>query len=121
MESNGYQSGFGNSFATEAIANTLPVGCYNVTDLLPSGLAPIAALPGWSDDPEVPRDATAPYSADGQRVSWCVDPQISRNAKLAYRARVVTPGTYRWEPAVIQSTTAPSLGAATPASTYVIR
>ena len=26
MESNGYQSGFGNEFATEVVAGTLPVG-----------------------------------------------------------------------------------------------
>lgn len=104
-----------------SFAGSLPTGCYNVTDLLPSGLAPLLAVPGWSDDPDVPRDALAPYATDGQRVSWCVSPDVKRSASLAYRARVVTPGTYRWEPAVIQSTTAPSLGASTPATTYVIR
>lgn len=104
-----------------SFAGSLPTGCYNVTDLLPSGLAPLLAVPGWSDDAEVPRSAEAPYAADGQRVSWCVSPDSKRSFLLAYRARVVTPGTYRWEPAVIQSTTAPSLGASTPATTYVIR
>ena len=105
---------------TVTFAGSLPTGCYNVTDLLPSGLAPLIAVPGWSDDAEVPRDAMAPYAADGQRISWCVSP-LDPHRVLAYRARVVTPGTYRWEPAVIQSTTAPSLGASTPATSYTIR
>jgi hypothetical protein len=40
--------------------------------------------------------------------------------RLGYSARVVTPGTYTWEPAVIQSVTAPSIGSSTPVISYTI-
>jgi alpha-2-macroglobulin len=106
---------------TVSFSSSVPTGCYDVTDLLPSGLAPVVSSPGWPDDPEVIRNAYAPYAVDGQRVSWCVDPSDRRTWQLAYSARVVSPGTYRWEPAVIQSTIAVSLGAATPATTFTIR
>src|SRR5205814_4754882 len=106
---------------TVSFASNLPAGCYAVTDLLPSGLAPVVNVPGWAEDPDVPRDPEAPYAADGQRVFWCVDPTLHRTVNLAYAARVVTPGSYRWEPAVIQSVTSPGLGAATAASIYTIR
>lgn len=100
-----------------------PKGCYQVTDLLPSGLAPLAALDdGQSQDagPERTR-VLMPYEAIGQRVSWCVDPTDGTSQTLGYAARVVSPGTYRWEPAVAQFGTAPTLGAATAEETYTIR
>ena len=40
---------------------------------------------------------------------------------LTYSARVVSPETFTWEPAVVQSTIAARLGASTPVSTYTIR
>lgn len=96
-----------------------PGGCYEVTDLVPSGLAPIVAT--WDyyrSDSE--QEFIQPYSVEGQRVSWCVDPK-ARPRPLGYVARVVTPGTYRWEPAVIQSVQEPSIGAATPLGSYVVQ
>ncbi|HEX7949524.1 MAG TPA: Ig-like domain-containing protein [Candidatus Limnocylindrales bacterium] len=111
---------------TVTFSPTVPQDCYVVTDLLPSGLAPLVNVPGW-DDRQGESVGIRPYAADGQRVSWCIDRDTTgpvsptRTVELAYSARVVTPGTYRWEPAVIQSAAAPSLGAATPATTYVIR
>jgi hypothetical protein len=34
---------------------------------------------------------------------------------------VVSPGTYAWQPAVIQAVDAPEMGASTEATTYTIR
>jgi hypothetical protein len=92
-------------------------GCYQVTDLLPSGLAPVVEpLYGWGDhDPNV----IAPYEVEGQRVSWCV-PDDKPSLRLGYTARVVSAGTYRWEPAVVQSPNATAIGSATGVATYTI-
>jgi alpha-2-macroglobulin len=96
---------------SEPLAGT----CYQVTDLLPSGLAPVAQR-GWTpDDPEV----IAPYEVEGQRVSWCIGPDRT-DVTLGYTARVVSPGTYRWEPAVVQAAAAPTVGSATAEFTYTI-
>lgn len=104
------------TFAPQAL-----VGCYEVTDTTPSGLAPIAWAPGW-DGPSS-GDATVwyPWEVDGQRISWCIDPLQGRRPVLTYSARVVSPGSYRWEPAVVQMAVAPNVGAATPTSNYLIR
>ena len=50
------------------------------------------------------RGSSDPWRIDGQRVDFCVtvDPKHPTHT-LRYIARVVTPGTYAWEPAVIQS------------------
>jgi len=108
-----------NVVITVSFGPQAPDGCYRLTDLLPSGLAPVVAGAGWDDDPE---DAGVwrPYEVDSQRVSWCVSPRDNQHA-YGYWARVVTPGEYLWEPAVVQSEVAPSVGAATEATTYTIR
>ncbi|HET7685602.1 MAG TPA: Ig-like domain-containing protein [Candidatus Limnocylindria bacterium] len=96
-----------------------PRGCFQVTDLLPSGLAPVVATAygfALEDEPTV----IAPYEVEGQRVSWCVDPS-RQTAQLGYWARVVSSGTYRWEPAVVQSVAAPAVGSATAPVPYRIR
>ena len=99
-----------------------PVGCYRLTDLLPSGLAPVVAGAGWPDEFQEGGGPTVigPYEVEGQRVSWCVSPADPGHT-YGYSARVVTPGTYRWEPAVIQSETAPTVGSSTPATSFTIR
>ena len=74
--------------------------CWRVTDVVPSGLAPIS---WWG----------------GQSVWGCIssdDPD-----PITYTARVVSPGTYTWEPAIIQSPTAPEVGDATPPFEFRIR
>ena len=43
------------------------------------------------------------------------------SARLSYIARVVDPGTYAWEPAVLQSTITPDRGVVTPSTTVTIR
>ncbi|HXI45569.1 MAG TPA: hypothetical protein VNH13_04665, partial [Candidatus Acidoferrales bacterium] len=103
------------------IATSLPYGCYTVTELLPSGLAPLIGTPGWPDD-ETLRNLDQPWEVDGQRVSWCLGVDAEHHTfNLGYAARVVSPGTYTWEPAVVQSSTAVSLGSATVASPFTIR
>lgn len=89
-------------------------GCYQVTDLLPSGLSPVVATDSWGDP-----DVITPYEVEGQRVSWCVGTDRA-TARLGYAARVVSAGTYRWEPAIVQHAAAPSIGASTPVATYTI-
>jgi hypothetical protein len=97
-----------------------PAGCYEVTDLVPSGLAPVIAPMGqWWDGGGGPH-VIGPYAVEGQHVSWCVDPEMQAPIRLGYSARVVTPGTYTWEPAVIQSVAAPSVGSSTPTTRYTI-
>lgn len=105
---------------TVSFADNAPEGCYQVTDLVPSGLAPVVEPMGqWWDGGGDSR-VIGPYAVEGQQVSWCVDPEMDAPIRLGYSARVVTPGTYRWEPAVIQSVAAPSIGSSTPALTYTI-
>ena len=95
--------------------------CWQVTDLVPSGLAPIAPWQAWSSPGEQPGRAPSgpvlfPWRIIGQRVDFCVpyDPREPVQ-ELRYRARVVTPGRFRWEPAVLQSSVAPGDGIALPA------
>lgn len=92
--------------------------CWQITDLAPSGLAPIARPSQWDD--ESGRDVGRPWQFDGQRVSWCASPNRLYRT-FEYAARVVSPGTYRWEPTIVQSVLAPEVGAATSGSTYTIR
>jgi len=74
-------------------------GCYQVSDLLPSGLRPVTRL-----FEQGIRDTTVsyPYLIEGQRVSFCVS-RGELNRPIVYYARVVGTGTYTVEPAIIQS------------------
>lgn len=101
--------------------------CWRVTDLVPSGLAPISGTAFRADDEDEETTSPGatvvePWSVVGQRVDFCVvrDPKQPIQ-RLRYIARVVTPGTYGWEPAVIQSTVVPEHGAVLPARTLIIR
>jgi len=79
-------------------------GCHEVSDLVPSGLAPVERLQVWPDSGSQARSDISPYRIEGQRVSFCVGPsRTSRTETMRYFARIVTAGTYTWEPAVIQS------------------
>jgi hypothetical protein len=73
-------------------------GCYQLTDLLPSGLRPVTRAYAWGLSPGV----NYPYRIDGQRVSFCVSDAPS-NQGATYWARVVSTGEYTAEPALIQS------------------
>jgi len=101
-------------------SHALP-GCYRLTDVVPSGLAPVVRLAVWPDDEEEPQPAgNWPYAVGGQEVSWCASPD-DRSHDYTYSARVVSPGTYRWEPAILQFELDPRVGASTPSTTYAIR
>jgi len=90
--------------------------CWQLTDVVPSGLAPIDGR-NYDDEGE----ATGPTWVDGQRVEFCVQRDPKRPVQeIRYVARVVDPGRYAWEPAVLQSSIVPTQGVATPAETVVI-
>jgi hypothetical protein len=79
-------------------------GCHEVSDLAPSGLAPMEYYQTWGSYDESAPSYVSPYAIEGQRVSFCVGPSTkSRSVKMRYFARIVTAGTYTWESAVIQS------------------
>ncbi len=90
-------------------------GCWQMTDLAPSGLAPIATGGRWEEAEEegaTPgRTHVVPWRVVGQRVDFCVspDPKVPTQT-LRYLARVVTSGTYRWESAILQSSVIPEQG-----------
>jgi hypothetical protein len=87
--------------------------CWRVTDLAPSGLAPISVNRRWEyhEDEERPGTWISPDFVDGQRVEFCVSRDPKQPVEtLRYVARVVTPGTYLWEGAVLQSTVVPDQG-----------
>jgi hypothetical protein len=101
-------------------------GCREVTELVPSGLAPVGETGRWYDpesgeDPPSPSDIL-PYDQSGPRVSFCVDPRPDRRTfTLRYVARVVTPGTYAWEPAIAQDGSGDGPAAVTPTGTLTIK
>jgi hypothetical protein len=84
-------------------------GCYQLTDLLPSGLR---ASTSTSDPVQMgPEEGRRyPYAVVGQRVSFCVYADDGIN-KAVYYARVLNRGAFAAEPALLQSMLAPaSLG-----------
>jgi alpha-2-macroglobulin len=98
-----------------------PDGCWQITDLAPSGLAPIEREYAW---PGGGSWSNSPWSIEGQRVSWCAYPERpdrpDPDRTFSYLARVVTPGAYTWEQALIQSDAAPEVGFATGQFTFTI-
>ena len=104
---------------TATFAAQAPTGCYDVVELVPSGLAPLSIGLGEVDEAGV----TGPTSVVGQEVRFCAvnDVKTGHSARLQYRARVVNEGTFGWEPAVMQLPGAPELLALTPARTLVIQ
>jgi hypothetical protein len=73
-------------------------GCYQISDLLPSGLRAVTRTSAWDLLPEV----SYPYRIEGQRVSFCVW-KDALYRPIVYYARVVSAGEYTAEPAIIQS------------------
>jgi hypothetical protein len=101
-------------------------GCYQVIDNAPSGLVPVGQLSAWIDPEtgEAPAftGTISPYDQTGQRVSFCAE----RDPKhpllhLRYYARVASPGTFLWEPAVVQSRTNADQASTTRALEVTIR
>jgi hypothetical protein len=103
---------------TATFGASAPAGCYDVAELVPSGLAPLSIGLGEMDETGV----SWPVSVVGQDVRFCADndPKTGHTARLRYRARVVNEGTFVWEPAVMQFPGAPELLASTPPHSVVI-
>ena len=103
---------------TATFAGSAPDGCYDVVELVPSGLAPLAIIPEQPDE----RGITWPSSVVGQEVRFCAinDVETGHTARLRYVARVVNEGTFTWEPAIMQLAGAPEMLAITPAGTATI-
>jgi hypothetical protein len=100
--------------------------CYWVTDIAPSGLVPTDRWLSLGMG-EYDSEAEGPWWVDGNRVSFGACPDsldggaISRTIEMAYWARVVMPGTFRWEPALIHASGVPDRGAVIAETTVVIR
>ena len=77
-----------------------------ITDILPSGLAPIvdsySATAGWEED------LSFPYQVDGQEVNFIWDQKFNIK-RFSYMARIVAPGEYYADPAKIESFKDPSI------------
>jgi hypothetical protein len=104
-------------------------GAVEVTDVVPSGLAVLDGPAG--EDRECGRYAVSPARIDGQRVTFVVTfdahppdptaPVVPGTFCLRYLARVVTAGTYAWQPAVARQTTSPGMVATTPPGVVELR
>lgn len=96
-------------------------GCYQVTDLLPSGLVPVTQpYQRGITFVEEGTEPDYPYSVDGQRVSFCVD--RGREGKpLKYYARVMGKGVFAAEPALIQAQRAPESANVSGAATVEVK
>ncbi len=73
-------------------------GCYQISDLLPSGLKAVTRTGAW----DLVTGVSYPYRIEGQRVSFCVWKDATYQP-IVYYARVVSTGEYTAEPAIIQS------------------
>ena len=95
---------------------------WRLVDTAPSGLAPIPFYGGFAaDDAAAPVEVVSPTFMDGQRVEFLVGWDPTRlGYTLRYVARVVTPGTYTWEPSVLQSTVDPAWGLTVAPATITI-
>jgi hypothetical protein len=100
-------------------------GCHRVTELVPSGLIPVGVMRGGAVDQETGEpiaDVQYPDEQAGQRVVFCAEPSsTSRTVRLRYVARVITVGTYAWEPTIVESRSGPDRAAIVPAREITIR
>ena len=99
-------------------------GCHRVTELVPSGLVPVGVLRGFLDEEtgEPVTGITYPEEQTGQRVVFCADAGPEQaNVHLRYVARVITVGTYAWEPTIVESRSAADAAAIVPSGEVTIR
>lgn len=85
---------------------------FQLTDLLPSGLVPVVRYASWGQEYDC--RYWHPYRTEGQRVKYRISSTWRQsgycpNDYLKYYARVKTTGTYRAEPALLQSFRNPEL------------
>ncbi len=103
-----------------SIPPTLRASGWRIVDVAPSGLAPVLYCGAWAD-PQQPAGVISPDSIDGQRVELMVGWDPRRSEYWArYVAHVVSPGSYTWEPSVLQSLVDPASGLTVPATTVTI-
>ena len=81
-------------------------GCYQVSDLLPSGLKAVTRPYAWGIRWPGGPPVYYPYAIEGQRVSFCVY-RSEEQRPIVYYARVTGRGEFEAEPAIIQSQKAP--------------
>ena len=103
-----------------------PAGCHLVSELVPSGLIAMGRMEAWPNEAEDGRTPsvgiTSPFSVVGQRVMFCAEPtKKHRTVRLRYYARVISPGRYEWEPAIVESRTDPGRAAMTKRTAIAIR
>lgn len=75
-------------------------GSYHITDYLPSGLKPIDNPTNMGVNPD--SNEISYMESDGQKVTFYVS-KDQKEKTLTYYARVISPGTYKAESAIIQS------------------
>jgi hypothetical protein len=83
------------------IMNSNLTGCWQVSDWLPAGLKVVTqpSLYGSS----IPDRNWYPYEVSTQKISFCVQPQSTgKSDTIRYYARVVQPGLFRTEGALLQ-------------------
>ncbi len=91
-------------------------GCYQITDLLPSGLK-VVTTPYTLGLPTT--NIYYPYEINGQRVSFCVSKNSVGNT-INYYARVINSGKFKAESSLIQSLISPSVfNFSDPAEIYI--
>ena len=108
---------------TATFADGAAAGCYDVTELVPSGLAPLVDDGSGGSEDGADADIAWPTSVVGQEVRFCAanEARTGHTARLRYRARIVNEGSFTWEPAVMQLPDAPELIAVTPATTVTVQ
>jgi hypothetical protein len=93
--------------------------CYDVVEQVPSGMAPLEVYGSYETNEG---GLTWPSRVVGQEVIFCVanDARTGHAARLRYLARIVSPGVFTWEPAIMQLAGAPEALAFTPPAMAVI-
>lgn len=76
-------------------------GSYRITDFAPSGLKPIENPSAMGINPG--SNEISYMETDGQKVTFYVGKDWEKKTPLTYYARVISPGTYKAESAIIQS------------------
>ncbi len=74
-------------------------GCVQVTDYVPAGLVPLTQAIAFANGGSYAKGIYYPYSTDNNKLSFCLSETTQDTIK--YQARVLSPGTYQVEPAVI--------------------
>ena len=97
------------------------LGSWLVSDVVPSGLAPLSSVSVDRYDESGRPEIIGPWRVVGQRVDFVVTQwQKGPTSTMRYIARVVSPGTFGWEPVVAQSSVVPTWGRMIDATTVKV-